>query len=77
MDKKIQGHSNLVKRNNSIIDVDEAAYKAALKRKKNAELLNNLQQKNEELENKIEKLDDSLKIVQNMLSQILDVVKGK
>lgn len=77
MDKKIQGHSNLVKRNNSIIDVDEAAYKAALNRKKNASLLKTLMEKNSELEKRIEKLDNTLTNMGDMLSTILDVVKGK
>lgn len=77
MDKKIQGHSNLVKRNNSIIDVDEAAYKAALNRKKNASLLKTLMEKNSELEKRIEKLDNTLTSMSDVLSTILDVVKGK
>ncbi len=68
-DVKITGHTNLVKRNNAVIDNDAKAYRQALARRQKEKKIHDMIEKTEHLENKIKDLD-------NKLDSIIDILKG-
>ena len=69
-DKQVTGHSNLVNRNNTIVNVDKNGYETALRRRRKDKVIDDLILKNENLEKKVAEIDDKL-------SAILEILRGK
>lgn len=69
-DKQVTGHSNLVNRNNTIVNVDKTGYENALRRRRKDKVVDELILKNENLEKKVAEIDDKL-------SAILEILRGK
>lgn len=69
-DKQVTGHSNLVNRNNTIVNVDKTGYETALRRRRKDKVIDDLILKNENLEKKVAEIDDKL-------SAILEILRGK
>lgn len=68
-DKPIKNEPFLVKRDGSIIDTDEAAYKAALMRRQKALQVENLVIKTQELEAKVDSIDEKLNLILSLLKE--------
>lgn len=69
-DKQVTGHSNLVNRNNTIVNIDKTGYETALRRRRKDKVIDDLILKNENLEKKVAEIDDKL-------SAILEILRGK
>jgi predicted mannosyl-3-phosphoglycerate phosphatase (HAD superfamily) len=53
---KVQGHSDLIKRNGAVINTNQKVYQAAKKRKADKNRLDNLENKINRIESLLEKL---------------------
>jgi hypothetical protein len=53
---KVQGHSDLIKRNGAVINTNQKVYEAAKKRKADKDRLDNLENKINRIESLLEKL---------------------
>jgi len=53
---KVQGHSDLIKRNGAVINTNQKVYEAAKKRKADKNRLDNLENKINRIESLLEKL---------------------
>lgn len=66
-DKKIQGHTDLVKRKNAIVNTNSEAYLEAKKRRERAKQIDEVVQKTESLGKKVEEIDQKLSLIISLL----------
>lgn len=77
IDEKVKGYASLVKRNkSSVIDKDQAAYEAALARRKKAIEMKQRELKIDELIQKNEMLENKVDDIQNKLDLVLDYLRS-
>ena len=69
-DKRVQGHTELVKRKNAVVNTDRSAYLAAKKRREREVMLDEIIEKTKILDERFSVLDDKL-------SKILNLLEGK
>lgn len=62
-DKQIKGHSNLVKRDNAVINTDKQEYEAAKNRRQKEQIINDLLEKTNHLENNIQDINEKLNLI--------------